>query len=395
MATTDKINLLSRVASIDVAPEFAAYSKVVIHLDDEKAIEVGDDTGRTLEVTNPFGTQEMAQQMLASLRGYQYQPLYATGALLDPAAEIGDGVSIKGIYGGIYQRMRTFNQLMATDIAAPHDEEINHEYKYVSPQERKYRREMGSVRASLLVQADRITAEVTQREADSAEFRSQLSIQATQIAAKVSESGGNNVSNSFSWSLTARGHYWYANGSSDPVFSITKDGARVRGEIRATTGVIGGFTIGDRAIYNNISKFGGTQTTGVYLGTNGIQLGQNFRVSSSGNVTANNMTLTGTLKVGGQNITAENLRIGAAQSASNYSSWNSARNSVNANGQTWSTGAGYGYNFDSMKNGGAYAYPINASSFRIQGTQYTPQSMSFKDYYGNTRTISYLGVASG
>ncbi len=390
MATTDKINLLSRVASIDVAPEFAAYSKVVIHLDDETAIEVGDDTGRTLEVTNPFGTQEMAQQMLASLRGYQYQPLYATSALLDPAAEIGDGVSIKGIYGGIYQRMRTFNQLMAADIAAPHDEEINHEYKYVSPQERKYRREMGSVRASLLVQADRITAEVTQREADSAEFRSQLQIQATQIAARVTQTGGNQAS--FGWSLLADEFGLYSGNTK--VFWVNASGAHVKGEISATTGKIGGFTIGSSAIYNNISTFGGTQSTGVYLGTNGIQLGQNFKVTTSGNVTANNMTLTGTLTVGGETITAAKLRQGAERANSGYQGWNNTTSTVNTNGQTWSTGAGYGFNFDSMKNGGGYAYPINASSFRYNGTQYTPQSMSFVDGRGSTRTINYLGVAS-
>lgn len=388
---SDRVNLRQRVSTLDKSPQFDSYSKVIININDETQVSAGDDFGRTLEFDNPFGTQEMAAQILEKLRGFQYQPWNASGALLDPAAEIGDGISVKDVYGGMYTRTRTFSKLMKADISAPFDEEIDHEYKFETPTERKFKREVGDVRASLMIQSDRITAEVAQREADSAEFRSQLSIQATQIAAKVSQTGGNQAS--FGWSLLATEFGLYSGNTK--VFWVNNTGAHVKGEITATTGKIGGFTIGASAIYNNISTFGGTQSTGVYLGTNGIQLGQNFRVNTSGNVTANNMTLTGTLKVGGQNITAENLRIGAAQSASNYSSWNSARNSVNANGQTWSTGAGYGYNFDSMKNGGVYAYPINASSFRIQGTQYTPQTMSFKDYYGNTRTISYLGVASG
>lgn len=388
---SDRLNLLRRVSTLDKSPQFDSYSKVIININDETKVSAGDDFGRTLEFDNPFGTQEMAAQILEKLRGFQYQPWNASGALLDPAAEIGDGISVKDVYGGMYTRTRTFSKLMTANISAPYDEEIDHEYKFETPTERKFKREVGDVRASLMIQSDRITAEVEQREADSAEFRSQLSIQATQIAARVTQTGGNQAS--FGWSLLANEFGLYAGNTK--VFWVNSSGAHVKGEITATTGKIGGFTIGASAIYNNISAFGGTQSTGVYLGTNGIQLGQNFKVTTSGNVTANNMTLTGTLKVGEQNITAENLRIGAAQSASNYSSWNSARNSVNANGQTWSTGAGYGYNFDSMKNGGIYAYPINASSFRIQGTQYTPQTMSFKDYYGNTRTISYLGVASG
>lgn len=305
----DKINLLNRVASIDVAPEFAAYSKVIIYVDDDTAIVVGDDSGRTLEVTNPFGTQAMAQRMLASLRGYQYQPLYATSALLDPAAEIGDGVSIKNIYGGIYQRTRTFNQLMATDIAAPHEEEINHEYKYVSPQERKYKREMGDVRATLSIESDRITAEVAQREADSTEFRSQLNIQSTEIAARVTKTG--NVSNTFAWSLDSDGFYINdapitasVKQNKSAKFNFTSTGLKIQGEITATSGKIGNFNIGSTAIWNNISQYGGTQTTGVYLGTDGIQLGQRFFVNPYGNVTANNLTINGgSIKLGG---TAQN-----------------------------------------------------------------------------------------
>lgn len=386
----DRINLLQKAESLDKSPEFDSYSKVIIHLDDETQITVGDDFGRALEFDCPYATQEMATQILAKLRGFQYQPATATGALLDPAAEIGDGISVRDIYFGLYTRERNFNRLMPANISSPYDEEINHEYKFETPLERKFRREVGDVRASLMFQSDRITAEVEQREADSAEFRSKLSIQATQIAARVTQTGGNQAS--FGWSLLANEFGLYAGNTK--VFWVNSSGAHVKGEITATTGKIGGFTIGASAIYNNISTFGGTQSTGVYLGTNGIQLGQNFRVNTSGNVTANNMTLAGTLTVGGQNITAANLRQGAERANSGYQGWNNTTSTVNTNGQTWSTGAGYGFNFDSMKNGGGYAYPINASSFRYNGTQYTPRSMSFIDGNGNTRTINYLGVAS-
>ena len=410
---SDRINLSRRVESLDIAPQFTNYSKVRIWIGqddngDDIVYEAGDDYGRTLEIENPFGTQAMANRMLQKLRGYQYQPYRANGALLDPAAEIGDVVSVRNIYGGIYNRSRDFSHLMKADIGAPHDEEIDHEYKYETPQERKYHRQFGEVRATLTIQANAIEAEVAERQADSTEFRSQLSIQATEISAKVSQRGGNN--SSFGWSLLSNEFGMYA--GSRKVFYVNSSGAHVQGEITATSGKIGGFTIGSNAIYNNISTFGGTQTTGVYLGTNGIQLGQRFKVDSSGNVTASNinasnMKLTGTLTVGDSTITANNLRMGAERANSGYSTWNGTSNRVSGSGSNWDSasswtsgngdycvgGAGWGYNFGSMDS--AYnSYPINASSFRYQGTQYTPHELAFYDGNQIYRSIWYLGPAS-
>lgn len=295
---SDKINLLRRVSSLDTAPQFQPYSKVIIHIDDETKIEVGDDTGRTLEYEDPFGSREQAERQLAALRGYQYQPFYAEKALLDPAAEIGDGISVGKVYGGLYQRKREFSRLMAADIAAPHDEEIDHEYKYESPTERKFKRQMGDVRATLLIQADRIEAEVAERTAQNEQINATLGIQATQIAAKVSQTGGNN--SSFGWSLLADKFSLYS--GNREVFKATSSGVEIDGKITARTGYIGngtsGFTITATAIYNNISQFGGTQSTGVYIGTNGIQLGQNFKVDSAGNLTAASGTFSGSVRAG-------------------------------------------------------------------------------------------------
>ena len=452
---SDRISLLRRAESLDISPQFDSYSKVIINIDENTQITAGNNYGRTLEFDCPYGTQVMANQILAKLRGFQYQPATATGALLDPAAEMGDGISARDVYFGLYSRERDFSKLMAADIGAPYDEEINHEYKFETPQQRKYKREMGDVRATLSIESDRITAEVAQRQADSAEFRSQLSVQATQIAARVTQTGGSQ--SSFGWSLLSNEFGLYAGNTK--VFWVNSTGAHVKGEITATSGKIGNFNIGSTAIWNNISQYGGTQTTGVYLGTNGIQLGQrfkvdtygnitasnlnitggsiklggtaqnpvfsvsssgavtasnlsinggaisigsNFRVNSSGNVTANNITLTGTLSVGGGNIAASDLRVGAQESYNGYNGWNGTTTTVNNNGGNWTSaydwknnngsycigGADYGYNFDSMKYGGGNAFPINATSFRINGTQYTPQTISFIDGNGNVRTFS-------
>lgn len=355
---SDKINLLKRVSSLDIAPSFTNYSKVIIHIDDETQVEVGDDTGRTLEYTDPFGSEEQARAQLEALRGYQYQPFYAEGALLDPAAEVGDGVAVSNVYGGVYQRSRNFDRLMKADIAAPHDKEIDHEYQFVSPTERKFKRQMGDVRASLIIQADRIEAEVTQREADSAEFRSQLSIQATEIAAKVSQVGGD--SSSFGWSLMADRFSLFA--GSREVFKATESGIEVDGKITARSGYIGneayGFTITASAIYNNIPEFGGTQSTGVYIGTNGIQLGQNFKVDSAGNLTAASGTFTGSVRAGSiQYGGANGYFNGGGIAGGSIGTGSGSPLSLSALG-----GIGGGINFNSFENGSRVASSIKASN---------------------------------
>lgn len=323
----DYVFLGNKASNVDVSPTFDSYTKVIIHITDETAIEVGDDTGRTLEFDNPFGTRQMAEDLLRKLNGYTYQPYQIDGALLNPASEIGDTISATTAYGVIFTRSKQFGRLMKTDVSAPHDEEINHEYKFESPTERKFTREIADVRASIILQADKILAQV------------------------VKQVDGDTTS--FGWTLTSDKWEVYSNGT--PVLSVNRDGLEVAGTIKAGTkiGSGSGFTISAKAIYNNISSMSGTQNTGVYIGTDGIKLGQAFQVTSTGavtatNISANNMTLTGTLTVGGQQITAASLRQGAERANAGYSSWNGTTSTVNANGGNWTNGYTWGNNFNQM-----------------------------------------------
>ena len=337
---SDIVSLARRVSQVDVSPQFDNYSKVVIHVSDDTTYVAGNDTGRTLEIDNPFGTQAMANNMLQSLTGYQYQPYEAQGALLDPAAEIGDAVNMRGAYGGIYTRERTFGRLMKADVSAPHDEEINHEYQYESPEERRFTRQINDVKASLIIANDSINAKVSQESPEG--------------------------QTSFSWKLLSDSHRWYANGRE--VMSVTASGLKVSGEVEATSGKIGGFNISASAIWNNISSFGGSQTSGVYIGTNGIQLGQRFKVDTSGNVTATRLTVD-TLYIGGSAVSAATLNARANNGNSAYG-WTSS------NGSYCTGGAGYGYNYNSAINGGSLSsglrcnYLMASSGAAVYGTLY-------------------------
>lgn len=317
---SDVVNLARRAKKVEVSPQFSNYSKVVILVDNNTEISVGNDSGRTLQFSNPFGTQQMAEDILAKLQGFQYQPNRITEALLDPAAEIGDAVNVRGTYGGIYSRLRKFTPKMPANTAAPQDEEINHEYQFETPQQREFTRQIAEVRASLLLKADEILAEVVKKE------------------------DGN--TSSFGWRLNSSSWKVYANGS--PVLSCDRNGLEVAGTIKAGTkiGSGSGFTISAKAIYNNISSFGGSQSSGVYVGTDGIQLGQRFKVDTSGNVTATRLTVS-TLVIGGSEVSASTLNSRA----------NSAYSWTSDNGPYCRTGASYGYGFNNATRSGSGSYP--------------------------------------
>ena len=353
---SDHLSLGKNAVSVDVSPEFDSYTRVTIVIDEEHEISVGTDVGRELVLECPWGTTAIANNILASLRGFQYQPYSSEGALLNPAAELGDAVTVNGTYGGIYAQTTTYSRLMQSDISAPHEEEIDYEYQYISPTERKITRQFNGVTTELSVQNGRITAEVTERtsqynslsaslsvvsgqisaevtRATSAEgtLSSRITANANQITAKVSKTGGS--SSTFGWTLNDSS--WTLYSGSKTVLKATSSGIEITGKITATSGYIGnessGFTIGSKAIYNGVTSMSDTAHTGIYLGTDGIVLGKGvFKVTSSGALTASSATLTGT-------INATSGTIGSGSNVFTISS-NSIRNGLTSLYDTSHTG---------------------------------------------------------
>ena len=176
---------------------------------------------------------------------------------------------MRGVFGGIYKRDRKLDKLYSADIAAPGDEEIDHEYPYQSSQARQIVRERKQTKASLQVLSDNISAEVSARIEQGNELTSRLDIQSGQISARVTKTGGD--SSSFGWELL--NDSWTVKANNTTVFKVTKSGAEVRGKITALSGKIGGFDIqSDYLSYNN-QAWDGTNSQGIYIGVKGIQCG--------------------------------------------------------------------------------------------------------------------------
>ena len=382
--------------SFQSSPQFDGFSKVTIIVNDEIEYSAGSDLGRTLRLTCPWGTPEMAQNILDSVRGYQYQPYTAEDAFIDPAAELGDGVTANNVYGGIFTKKIKFGPLLTATVSAPEDEEINHEYPYKSKPNKEITREAKMLRASLAVEAARITAEVAERKSAVETLTAMLEVQATQIAAKVSKTGGD--ASSFGWTLTDSS--WTIQSNNTTILKATKNGLEVYGKITATSGKIGGFEILDNYLSYNSQTWGGTNSTGIYIGVSGIQLGKYFKVTNAGKLYAQSGEFSGTVHAGsikygdaygtlnGSGISNSSIQGNRMCENTITTAYTSPGINASLENANWAANLFTGvrdYNA-SIRIG-----TVSCETLYQNGFSFSPKSETIKDYYGNNVTIAYWG----
>lgn len=293
-----------RMQSFESAPQFEPYSRVEIIVSEDLSYTAGTDTGRTLTIENPWGTQTMADNILAKIKNFGYKPYTADGALLDPSAELGDGITANDLYSGIYAIETQYGKLLRAKVSAPAEDELESEYPYTSRSERRVQRKLTGLTtktAELKLTVNGISATVssiTGKGGTLETMQSAIDQNATEITAKVSHTKeGGDTENSFGWTLTEDSWTIKANGTN--VLTVNGQGMEIEGKITAKAGgTIGGFYIGANSLSYNKHTFGSTNQYGVYLGPDGIQLGNAFKVSSDGSLVATNGTFTGNVYAG-------------------------------------------------------------------------------------------------
>lgn len=155
-----KVFVGARVSDLDTNAPPARISRVNLLVDSERMYTAGDDTGRTIEKTCPWATQAMANRVLARVREVDYRPFSAADAMLDPAAELGDGITVGGVYSVLAREAVTFDGIYSSDIAAPGGDEVEDEYPYKSRARRQSARELARIRSQILKTADSIILQV-------------------------------------------------------------------------------------------------------------------------------------------------------------------------------------------------------------------------------------------
>ena len=156
---SDKIFLGNKVSDMDTGDIFQV-TRVNLNVDSDHYYTAGNDNGQAIEVTCPWGTQVMADSILASIQGYQYQPYAAENALLDPAAEIGDAITVGGVYSVISTVDTVFDRACASSISAPGYDEIDDEYPYESNGQKEIDRKFAQTRSLISKTSKEITAEI-------------------------------------------------------------------------------------------------------------------------------------------------------------------------------------------------------------------------------------------
>lgn len=149
-----------RVSQLDMEAPFAPVSRVTLVVDGDNSYTAGDDTGREIKKTMPWATQAMAESVLRSLRDVTYRPFSGVDALLDPASEIGDGITVGGMYSVLAKADITFDALYTADIAAPGGDEVEDEYPYKSKAARQEERKFAQTNSRITKTANQILLEV-------------------------------------------------------------------------------------------------------------------------------------------------------------------------------------------------------------------------------------------
>lgn len=147
-------------ASVQQFPAFEAISRVILKIGGDQGYVSGSDTGRTIEIDCAYGSQTMANDLLAQLQGYVYQPMQADDALIDPAAELGDPVEVCGVYAVLAQKDTMWDMLSAADIAAPGGTGPEDEYAFSSAAASRAQYELAQARSLISKTNDRISMEI-------------------------------------------------------------------------------------------------------------------------------------------------------------------------------------------------------------------------------------------
>lgn len=157
----DKTYLGRRLAKFSPGIASQPISKVELLNDTGDVVGVsGSDTGRTLTAMQPDGTNAMAAAILAKVSGYKHVGYEGSKALLDPAVELGDAVTVDGLYVPLIALDMTFDPLLAPDISAPDADELDDEYPYKSATQRQIERNMAKTRSLITKTSEEIMLKV-------------------------------------------------------------------------------------------------------------------------------------------------------------------------------------------------------------------------------------------
>lgn len=179
----DSVFLGANAASFERKGESQAISKITLVVDEENFYSAGDDTGYELTADCPWATQAMADALLTAMRGKTITAYAAGSALLDISAELGDGITVNGVYSEIGKMDITCDLMDTADVSSDVAGDVEQEYATVGSLTQTVNRVRKSV-TELIVEAGQITAHITDVQN---ELESQITLTAESLTSQITD----------------------------------------------------------------------------------------------------------------------------------------------------------------------------------------------------------------
>lgn len=155
---SDKYYVGGDITSFSDNGKYKPISRVTLLVDDENSLTAGDDTGMEVIARCPHATQPMVNALLQTMKGYQYQAYEAGAANIDPAAELGDGVTVGGIYSPL-SKLSDDGRGYA-GISSPGEAEMEDEYPAEGYITQEFNRKIAETRTTITKTSEEIMLKV-------------------------------------------------------------------------------------------------------------------------------------------------------------------------------------------------------------------------------------------
>ena len=171
--TDTEVDIQTNVSNFTLSKKYEAFGQVVFNFesDDGSTVSalypnVDKPDGPVIEtkmlgMTNSGYATTIAQNVYNTIKTYLYSPYKASDAILDPAMELGDGLTINGLYTVIAILDETCDGLYSANIEAPSYEETDYEFVYQTKSDKNLERKLAKSTASMKIGIDSITQMVT------------------------------------------------------------------------------------------------------------------------------------------------------------------------------------------------------------------------------------------
>ena len=287
---SDKTFVGLDITGFENTGKYRPVSRVTLMVDDENVYTAGDDTGLELSASCPHATQEMADTLLAQLHGYQYQSFTADAANLDPSAELGDGVTVNGIYS-IISRVEDDGHGFP-NISSPGEVALEEEYPSAGPMTQEFNRKIAETRSTISKTSEEIMLSV---ENEIQGLSASIDIKLDSITSQITGLDGQ-VS---SITQTVSGIQTQITGINGEISSLEQTASSLTSQIQGLNGDISSIEQKVDSISLDVSN--GTSSSRIELTVDGVRV-SSATVEFTGNIIFASDLTDGRTSISGDNI---------------------------------------------------------------------------------------------